>query len=117
MTQESRKALIELLFVSLYMDNHLSLAEDDVLNDALDALGWESPDPREEFIYKTFSFARDVAADELKTHEFLGSRTTLIKSQGDEASALTWLYKVLGSDGISTTEKRFLGLIESRLYP
>lgn len=117
MTQESRQALIELLFVSLYMDNHLSLAEDEVLNDALDALGWDSPDPREDFIFKTFSDARDVAADELKTHEFLGSRTALIKSQCDEASALTWLYKVLGSDGISTSEKRFLGQIEASLYP
>jgi hypothetical protein len=36
MTQESREALIELLFLALYLDNHQSLAEDDILNEALE---------------------------------------------------------------------------------
>lgn len=117
MNQESRQALIELLFLSLYLDSHLSLAEDDVLNQALDSLGWESPDSREKFIFRSFSVAREMAADELKTGDFLGSRAALIKGHGDEADALTWLYRVLGSDGISETEKRFLGQIEARLYP
>ena len=30
---------------------------------------------------------------------------------------MTWLSKVLGSDGMTETEKRFLGQIEARLYP
>ncbi len=117
MTQESRQVLIELLFLALYLDDHLSLAEDDVLNDALDSLGWESPEPREKFIFQAFSGARAVAADAIKTEEFLGARADLIKRAGDEASALTWLYRVLGSDGISPSEKRFLGQVEARLYP
>lgn len=117
MTQESRQVLIELLFLSLYLDDHLSLAEDEVLNDALDSLGWDSPQPREKFIFRAFSGAREVAADAIKTEEFLGTRADLIKRDGDEASALTWLYKVLGSDGISESEKRFLGQVEARLYP
>jgi len=117
MTQESRQVLIELLFLSLYLDDRLSLAEDEVLNDALDSLGWESPLPREQFIFRAFSGAREVAADAIKTEEFLGGRADLIKRDGDEAAALTWLYKVLGSDGISESEKRFLGQVEARLYP
>lgn len=117
MTQESRQALIELLFLSLYLDSHLSLAEDDVLNEALDALGWESEESREKFIFRAFAVAREMAADEIKTGELLESRAAVIKIKGDEASALTWLYRVLGADGISETEKRFLGRIESRLYP
>ena len=52
MTQDSRQVLIELLFLSLYMDDHLSLAEDGVLNDALESLGWDSPASREQFIFK-----------------------------------------------------------------
>ena len=116
MTQESRQALIELLFLSLYLDNHLSLAEDDVLNEALDALGWESSGSREKFIFSAFAVAREIAMDETKTEGFLDSRAAGIKVHGDEASALTWLYRVLGSDGISESEKRFLGQIESRLF-
>ncbi len=117
MTQESRQVLIELLFLSLYLDDHLSLAEDEVLNAALDSLGWDSPLPREQFIFRAFAGARDVAVDAIKTEEFLGVRADLIKRDGDEAAALTWLYKVLGSDGISESEKRFLGQMEARLYP
>ena len=117
MTQESRQVLIELLFLSLYLDDHLSLAEDEVLNEALDSLGWESSLSREKFIFRAFSGAREVAVDAIKTEEFLGARADLIKRDGDEAAALTWLYKVLGSDGISASEKRFLGQVEARLYP
>ena len=117
MTQESRQVLIELLFLSLYLDDHLSLAEDEVLSAALDSLGWESPLARDKFIFRAFSSAREVAADAIKTETFLGTRADLIKRDGDQAAALTWLYKVLGSDGISETEKRFLGQIEARLYP
>ncbi len=117
MTQESRQALIELLFLALYLDSRLSLAEDDVLNEALDTLGWESADSREKFIFRAFAVAREVAADGIKIEGFLGSRAARIKGDGDEAPALTWLYRVLGSDGISETEKHFLGQIESLLYP
>lgn len=117
MIQESRQVLIELLFLSLYLDDHLSLAEDEVFSAALDSLGWESPLAREKFIFRAFSSAREVATDAIKTEEFLGIRADLIKRNGDEAAALTWLYKVLGSDGISAIEKHFLGKIEARLYP
>lgn len=117
MTQESRQVLIELLFLSLYLDNQLSLAEDEVINQALDALGWESDVSREKFIFKAFAAARDAAEDAIKTDAFLDSRAALIQRAGDEAMALTWLYRVLGADGISPEEKRFLGRIEARLYP
>lgn len=117
MTQTCRQALIELLFLSLYLDDHLSLAEDEILSEAMDSLGWDSPQPREKFIFTAFSSAREAAADAIKTEEFLNARTGFIKRDGEEGPALTWLYRVLGSDGISETEKRFLSQIESRLYP
>lgn len=117
MTQNSRQALIELLFLSLYLDNHLSLAEDEVLNDALDSLGWESELSREKFIFKAFSAARAAADGGQKTDEFLSVRANLIKQDGEEAEALTWLSKVLGADGLSATEQYFLGRLEKRLYP
>lgn len=116
MNQQSREALIDLLFLSLYLDNHLSLAEDEVLTTALESLGWESAEPREKHIWKAFSKARDAAADAIKTESFLNERTVPIKSHGDEGPALTWLSRVLGSDGLSSTEQHFLKQIESRLY-
>jgi hypothetical protein len=117
MTQDSRQSLIELLFLSLYLDNHLSLAEDEVLTTALDALGWEAEFPREIFIFQAFAKARAAAGDELKTDAFLASHADLLHGNGTSASALTWLYKILGSDGISMAEERFLKKLEKRLFP
>lgn len=116
MTQNSREALIELLFLSLYLDNHLSLAEDDVLTDALNRLGWDSVHPREHFIFKAFASARDASTDGLKIEDFLAVRADIIKTDGAAPQALTWLTKVLGADGISPSEERFLHRLEKRLF-
>lgn len=117
MTQDSREVLIELLFLSLYLDNHLSLAEDEVLNDALDSLGWESALPQQNFIFRAFAVARQAADGGEKTEAFLATRADKIKLAGEEGPALTWLSKVLGADGITATEKYFLKQLETRLYP
>lgn len=116
MTQDSREALIELLFLALYLDDHLSLAEDGVVTDALEAIGWESPHPREICILKAFSKAREAHTCDLKTEEYLAVRAEVIKKAGAEATALTWLYKVLGADGISATEDRYLKKLEKRWF-
>ena len=116
MTQNSREALIELLFLALYLDDHLSLAEDGVVTDALDSIGWDSPHPREICILKAFSKAREAHTCDLKTEEYLSVRADVIKKAGAEATALTWLYKVLGADGISATEDRYLKRLEKRWY-
>ncbi|MCW1923364.1 hypothetical protein OKA05_12435 [Luteolibacter arcticus] len=116
MTQDSREALIEVLFLALYLDDHLSLAEDGVLTNALDSIGWESPHPREICILNAFSRAREAHSCELKTEEFLSARAEVIKKAGEEATALTWLYKVLGADGISVTEERYLKKLEKRWF-
>ena len=116
MKQASRESIIELLFLSLYLDNHLSLAEDDVLTSALDAIGWESSHPRELCIFNSFSKAREAASCGIKTEEFLATRSDVIKDAGDAATAITWLSKVLGADGISPSEARFLEKLEKRLF-
>jgi hypothetical protein len=117
MHQKSREALIDLLFLSLYLDDHLSLAEDEVLSLALDSLGWEAASPREIYIYRAFSSAREAAACPLKTEEFLTSRADRIKEHGEAGNALTWLSRILASDGLTHTEQRFLGQLEERLFP
>jgi hypothetical protein len=62
MTQQSREALIELLFLALYLDQHLSVDEDEVLNKALASLGWESDVACEVFIFKAFSRGREASS-------------------------------------------------------
>ncbi len=116
MTQNSREALIELLFLSLYLDNHLSLAEDGVLTDALNHLGWDTLRPRETFIFQAFANAREAAGEPAKVEEFLSKRAEVIRADGAVPQSYTWLTKVLGADGISPAEERFLHRLEKKLY-
>ena len=76
----------------------------------------ESAHPREICILKAFSKAREAHGCELKTEEYLTVRADVIKKAGAEATALTWLYKVLGADGISATEDRYLKKLEKRWF-
>lgn len=117
MTQDSREVLIELLLLALYLDNHLSVGEDEAINQALDSLGWDSQQARDVCILKAFASARDAASCEEKTFEFLDARLKVIEKEGEQAAALTWLSKVLGSDGYTPAETHFLRQIEARLYP
>ena len=116
MTQDSRESLIELLFLALYLDDHLSLAEDEVLTAALDNLGWDTTSPRELFIFQAFAKAREAASDGLKTEDYLVSHAERIKRDNTASPAITWLYKVLGADGISSSEERFLKKLEKLLF-
>lgn len=116
MNQSSRVALIELLFLALYLDNHLSLAEDEVLSSALDAIGWESGKAREICFLTAFAKVRETHGDVGKTEDFLNHRAAMIAEGRDEAMALTWLTRVLGADGISPGEARFLKKLEERWF-
>lgn len=117
MTQTSRQALIELLFLALYLDDFLSLAEDELLGEALDELGWESPTSREIFIFSAFSAAREAAACPTKTGQFLNERADIIHADGEDAAAMTWLHNILAADGLTANEEHFLGQLQAKLYP
>ena len=117
MTQDSRKAIIELLLLSIYTDDHLSLAEDSVLNQAIDSLGWESDEPKDQFIFTAFAAVREANADAASAQAFFTSRAGTIKADACEGEALTWLTKVLGADGFSSAEKYLLTRLEKFWYP
>jgi len=117
MTQSSREALVELLFLALYLDGNISEAEDDVLNEALGSLGWDSPEPRQTLVTRAYSASQELVGKVHETEAYQAARAAIIKGNGDEGEGLTWLYRVLGADGIVPTEKWFLDKIEALLYP
>jgi hypothetical protein len=108
MNTDSRQALVELLLLAIYVDNHLSLLEDAALDKALSALGWEPGQRNDVCVTTAFARAREAAACELKTEEFLQTHVSLLKDGGHAVTAFGWLSKVLGSDGMSASENRFL---------
>ena len=44
------------------------------------------------------------------------SRAAVVKSSGDSVLAYQWLIKMLGADGTSVEETRFLGQVKPMLF-
>ena len=117
MKNESRQALVELLFVALYQDNHLSLLEDCAMQRALTALGSEDGSLNELDIDTAIATAREAGSCEIKTEGFLQSRTKLLRSEGHSIIAFEWLRKVLAADGVSEPKNQFLRRVKGLLFP
>ena len=116
MNPESRKALVELLLLAPYLDQHLSLDEDEMLERALVAIGWDPLHPGDISLPDAFAVVREAGSDELKTYEFMKSRAAVVKSSGDSLLAYQWLIKILGADGTSVEETRFLCQVKPMLF-
>lgn len=117
MKQCSREALIDLLMVALYLDKRISLVEDEAMNGALESLGWESSRSRAEHLFKAVTVAREVDGDAIAIDRFLDEKAAIIIENDDEAESLTWLSRVLDSEGLSFSDQQFLNHLESRFFP
>lgn len=58
MDPQSQQNIIELLFLSLYQDDHLSIDEDSMLQKALTALGWKEGSDDGPSVSKAFAAVR-----------------------------------------------------------
>jgi hypothetical protein len=116
MSKEATKAIVELLFLTIYLDDRLSLPEDAVLERALTALGWRAGSNDAVDIAAAYKAASEAAACELRTDEFLRERAALLKAEGHSNVAFEWLGKLLGSDGLDAAEHRFMVRLQALLY-
>ena len=100
--------LVELLFLALYQDDHLSVDEDSMLQKALTALGWEPDEKTGPSVGKAFSAVREANSCETTKEAYLTERVARLKAAGHSVLALEWLGKVLASDGLDGSEEAFL---------
>lgn len=116
METSNHQDTIDLLFLALYQDNHLSIEEDSMLEKALKALGWEESEKTGPSVGQAFAAVREANSCEETKELFLAERTARIKEAGDSALALEWLGKVLASDGLDRGEERFLERVQKMLF-
>jgi hypothetical protein len=116
MTEEARQSFVELILLAPYLDSHLSLTEDEVLEKALQAVGWSASHPVGIDLGTAFVTVREAASCELKTDEFIKSRASVLKAAGQASIAFEWLGRILGSDGMTGEENRFLKRARSLLF-
>jgi hypothetical protein len=115
MDTASQQDLIELLFLALYQDGHLSVEEDSMLQKALTALGWEEGEERGPSVGGAFAAVREANSSDDTKELFLWERAGRLKAAGHSIVALEWIGKVLASDGLGTEEKQFLDRAEKLL--
>jgi hypothetical protein len=109
MTQPQREALFDLLTLSLYADNHISLTEEALIESAFIAEGWQSDYPQSLFIEKSFARARGIAeADEEARLAYLAGRAAFFTDATSQAEALGVVTNLLTRDGLTPEENRFL---------
>ena len=82
MENDTRKAMVELLLLAPYLDKHLSILEDETLERALTAIGWNPSRPGELCLTTAFAKVREAGDCEIKTEQFMGERAAIIKAAG-----------------------------------
>ena len=116
MNKESTRALVELLFLAVYLEDRLSVPEDEVLEKALTAQGWQAGSSAAVDVAAAYRLASEAAASELKADQFLRERTAVLKAAGYSSIAFEWLGRVLAADGLEASEQRFLNRIQGLLF-
>ncbi len=113
--QAEREAIVDLLIMAIYVDNHLSLAESKELEESTDALGWESVTDLETYISTATARARDARSDEGLRAEYINFVAERLTTYAGKERALELLNKVFLADGKNEVEKAFFKQVEAVL--
>ena len=115
LNQSQREAVIDLLLLAIYADNHISLDENQVLEDSIDSLGWNSGTGLSMYINDATTRVRNAQNDEASTNEFIDTIATRLDSQRSKDKALSLLVELFDSDGTSVAEESFYTQLQSKL--
>ncbi|HYF37317.1 MAG TPA: hypothetical protein VD994_18595 [Prosthecobacter sp.] len=115
MTQLQREALFDLLTLSIYADQHVSLTEESLLESAFIAEGWDSEYPKSLFLEKSFARARAAAESDDATAAYLAERAAAFTDTASQTEALGVVRNLLTRDGLASGEMAFLSRLQASL--
>jgi len=111
MTQPQREALFDLLALSIFADAHLSLTEEDLVQEAFVKKGWKSDYPKSLFIEESFARAREAAESDDGVADYLADRAEVFSTKTAQKEALEVVKGILESDGMTAEENEFFSLL------
>ena len=111
--QAEREAILDLLLLAIYVDNHLSLSETKEFDDAADSMGWESSAGPTVYICNATDRARTARSGEETTAEFINYVAERLCSTGSQERALELLNRLFMADGKTEKEKTFFKQVEA----
>ena len=105
--QREKEAIVDLLLIAIYADNHLSLSENEVLKEEVDKLSWEANIPLDIYFNDATSRARNALASDETVEAYLEAISSRLSSRHSKSRALDLLSKLFYSDGLVDSEKVF----------
>jgi lysyl-tRNA synthetase class I len=111
--QAEREAIIDLLLLAIYVDDHLSLSESKVFDDAADSMGWDSTTGPSLYINNATERARTARSSEEGTARLINYVAERLSSVGSKERALELLNRLFMADGKTDTEKAFFKQVEA----
>jgi hypothetical protein len=110
--QAEREAVIDLLLLAVYVDDHLSLSESSEFDAATDSMGWDSSTGPSVYICNATARARVARSSEAATAQYIAFVSERLKSAGSKERALELLNRLFMSDGKTDKEKVFFKQVE-----
>jgi hypothetical protein len=115
MTQAAREAIVDLLHFGVYVDSHIALAEDAMVEATARTLNW---DPNISFDYyegKSIGEVRRVRNDDGEREEFFKTVRERLPRPEDRALALKLVEQLFAVDGTTPAEAQSLPMIRKAL--
>lgn len=115
LTQAGREAIVDLLHYGVYVDKHIALAEDKMVEDTARKLNW---DPKVSFDYyegKSIGEVARIGNDEAARGEFFQSIRERLPKTEDRKRAFDLLKKLYAVDGTTDAEAATLPLVRKAL--
>lgn len=114
--QQQREALIDLLVFAMYCDNHLAVAEEQVIDKRIEAMDWESVDSVEYYLERAIERIRVVRNDEHGREDLFQSINTRLGDTKAKRKAMDLCDKLFIADGeVVEAEKEFSQTLKNYL--
>lgn len=111
--QSEREALVDLLYLGIYADNHLSQTEENALAQELDLIQWDSPQAASLYVNDAIVRARDARSNSDFAADYLADIANRLANPAVRAKALGTLDKIIRSDGTNEKETAFLDRVRA----
>ena len=115
MTQAAREAIVDLLHFGMYVDKHIALAEDEMIEAAARSMDWDPMISWDYYEGKSIGAVRRIGKDETARADFFIFVRQRLPREADRKLALELLEKLYACDGMTTAEAETLPMIRREL--
>ena len=116
LNQLEREAIVDLLVLSMYSDNHIAMAESALVNEVAESFSWDAVTSFEAYINASIARVRSVKNDAVTRAGFIEFAAERIESTASKQKAVKLCARIFESDSdFSKAERAVYEEIKSGL--